>query len=290
MRALKKFLLYTLSSFFAGIILFSCYVVIFDSTIKANYYLNKAQKLDNKHPYGSLEAVKYYNKSIKLYEAVENDDGAIQAYINLGLLHYKFGNMLQVERMVLKALNLGKEGLPKELQTKIYLLLASTVPPRKAKLYINKALEISEKLGLRAQSAKAYYLLGKAHEYKAEFEDAEINYMKAVDVVDSFSTMDDFFDAAPLYESLGELYIGEGDLNKAIEYYYKALSHNLREERSVVTANYMKTIGDLYKEKREIPKACEFWAKSEQEYQFFGKPAPISISNLNHSKPCRNIG
>lgn len=275
---------------FTGVAAAGSYLYLFESSLKGNYYFRIASDLDERNPYGSFEAVKYYKKAIKSYDAVGNKGGLVESYIRLGLLHYKFGNMLQVERMVLMAMELGKDDIPEELQAKIYLLLASTLEPEKAKIYIDKSMELSQKLHLKPLMTEAYFLLGVTNEYKANFEEAEANYLKAIDVVNSFSSTDVFINTTKLYENLAELYAGGGEIDKAIQYYYKALDYNLREERGFVTANYMKIIGDLYEEKNNHVKACELWEQSKEEYAFFGAVAPFSVSNSTKSDSCNNLG
>ncbi len=268
----------------------SGYLYFFNSGVKADYYDRIARDLDESHPYGSREAIKYYNKAITTYTKAGDSSNAFEAYINLGLLHYKFGNMQQVEYNVLKALEVGDKNISEEMQAKVYLLLASTLEPEKAKEYVYKSLEISQSLHLNGLMAEAYFLLGQAYEYKAQFEDAEASYLKAVEAVDKFTNLDSFFDAAHLYERLGELYAGGGALDNAIKYYNEALMYSLREERGFVTANYMKIIGDLYGEKRNAVKACEMWKQSEEEYAYFGAAAPFDITENSLHIPCGNVG
>lgn len=262
-----------------SIVFGSGYLYFFDSSIKGNYYFDIAVDLDDKNPKGSGEAVRYYNKAIKTYLNAGDKSGAIQAYINLGLLHYKFGNSLQVERMVLAALDLGKENIPESMRANIYLLLASTSEPEKARKYIEQSLEISKRLHLNSLTAQAYYLQAVSYEYKADFEAAEESYLSAIEAVEGFSTIGSSFDVANLYSRLGELYAGGGETENAIKYYSAALSYSLRDERSFVTANYMKIIGDLYEEKKNMAKACEMWQQSTDEYAFFGAAAPFSTGS-----------
>jgi len=268
------------------------YFTYFESNIKGDYFYKIATDLDEHNPEGSTEALRYYKKAIKSYLGVGNNKNAVEAYINLSLLHYKFGNILQVENNVLKALDLGGGNLPDGTKAKVYLLLASTVEPSRAKGYINDSLKISKAMHLNVLQAEAYFLLGQTYEYKADFENAEQSYLLAIDAVDNFSSIDKFFDAAHLYERLAEIYAGGGQLDKAIKYYYEALAYSMRNERSFITANYMKIIGDLYKEKNDMIKACDLWEQSQDEYAFFGAVAPftISIDATIDSKPCHSVG
>jgi tetratricopeptide (TPR) repeat protein len=249
-----------------------------DSTLKGDYYFRLAADLDDGNQAGSIVAVKYYNKAIKSYKGANDKNGIVKSYINLGLLHYKLGNILQVERAVLSALEYGKGDIPEETQAKVYLLLASTLEPSKAKLYIQKSLEISKIHHLNTLIAEAYFLQGQSNEYKADFEGAEKSYLQAAAAVENFSSIDQSFNAGKLYERLGEIYSGGGDIDNAIKYYSEALSYSIMEERGFVTANYMKIIGDLYEEKRNYAKACQMWHQAKDEYSFFGAVAPFTIS------------
>lgn len=269
----------------------SGYFYFFDSNIKADYYFHKAQKLDEANPYGAREAVQYYKKAIATYKAVGNRGAAVNAYIDLGLLHYKFGNITQVERMVLSAMQMGGEDIPKPMKAKAYMLLAGTVEPLKAKRYIKQAITISDELGEKVLTIKSYYILAKIYEYQAEFNEAELAYLRAVKIYENIGVDDGFFDPEMLYADLGELYVGDGNTPAAVTYYEKALAaaqHNTGH--GVAIANYMKVLGDLYNEQNQVTKACVRWNQSRDEYVLMGRQAPISILQLSYSDTCRGIG
>jgi tetratricopeptide (TPR) repeat protein len=223
------------------------YFYFFESKAKADYYFHKAQSLDEANPYGSREAVRYYTKAISSYEAVGDRGAAVNAYIDLGLLHYKFGNITQVERMVLSAMEIGGEDIPKPMKAKAFMLLAGTVEPEKAKKYITQAIAISDELGQKVMTVKSYYILAKIYEYKANFTEAQNSYLKAIKILENIGADDGFFDPEPLYADLAELYVGEGNVNSSITYYEKALgAARANTEHGIAVAIYMKTLGDLY--------------------------------------------
>ncbi len=289
-RNIRRIFSWFIKLTFLLVAFFAVYFYISDNSIKGDYYYRMAKSLEDRNTSATYEVVKYYKKAIASYKGANDVEGAVDSYINLALLHYSLGNYLQVEQSVLSAMEFGEEKIPDEAKVKVYLLLASTQEPQKSKEYIKKSLEISERNGFNILTAQAYFLLGKTNEYKAEFEDAERNYLKAVNVVKNFANISTEFNAGELYERLGELYAGGGQIDKAIEFYKEALSYNLEGERGFVTANYMKILGDLYKEKRDMAMACHMWIESKKEYAFFGAEAPFSVSNINSSGYCINLG
>ena len=269
----------------------SGYLYFFESKIKADYYFHTAQSLDEANPYGAREAVKYYSEAIASYEAIGDRGSAVNAYIDLGLLHHKFGNITQVERMVLSAMKIGGDDIPKPMKAKAYMLLAGTVEPVKAKHYITEAIAISGELGEKVLTIKSYYILAKIYEYQAAFNDAQSAYLKAVRILDTLGTADGFFDPELLYADLGELYAGEGDVGSAISYYEKSLkAARSNSANGMAIAVYMKTLGDLYKERNQMAQACAHWNRSRDEYTLMGRQAPISILQLSHSESCQQLG
>lgn len=269
--------------------LFAGFFYFVNSPFKAKYYFDKAYSLDEQNPQGSVDALKYYKKAIKTYEAIGDKNGVISSYIHLGLLHFKFGNRLQVERCVLTALNLGEENIPRNLKAKAYLLIAGISEPQKSREYIDKALAISVQDDLKPQITKAYYLMGKSYEYEANFEEAEKSYLKAVKIINDYPSTAYFMDIVSLYESLGEIYIGDGKTDEAIKYYDDALAYSFKDDESMVTAHYMKVLGDLYMQKKEIKKACEFWRKSEDTYAYIGRGHTLSSGEVSIPQECKNI-
>lgn len=266
------------------------YLYLFPSHIKANYYLSKAQKLDDESPYCSREAIKYYNIAISEYEAIGDRGSAVNAYIDLGLLHHKFGNITQLERMVLKAMEIGGKDIPEQMKAKAYMLLAGTVEPEKAKEYIKQSIYISGELGQRVMTIKGYFILAKIYEYKADFESAKKTYLQAIKFAETLEPEDGVFDSEPLYADLGELYEGEGNIANSIKYYEKALDiSRLNSAHSLTVAAYMQTLGNLYKQRMQIGKACEIWNHSKKEYAIVGKQALMSVIELDMSNSCPNL-
>jgi tetratricopeptide (TPR) repeat protein len=290
LQKVKIILIPTVILAFALFLSASGYLYFFPSHMKANYYFSKAQRLDDESPYGSREAIKYYNLAISNFEAVGDRGSAVNAYIDLGLLHHKFGNITQVERMVLAAMEIGGKDIPQQMKAKAYMLLAGTVEPEKAKEYIKQAIYISGELGQRIMTIKSYFILAKIYEYKADFEDAKKTYIDAIQFAENLDSEDGFFDPEPLYADLAELYEGEGSVLSAIKYYDKALNASKNNaEHGIAAATYMKTIGDLYKQRMQITKACQNWNHSKEEYALIGKQAPNSIIELSMSNSCQNL-
>jgi len=269
----------------------SGYLYFFESNIKGDYYFQKAQELDEANPYGSREAVKYYKRAIISYDATGNRGAAVNAYIDLGLLHHKFGNITQVERMVLNAMRIGGEDIPKPMKAKAYMLLAGTVEPVKAKRYITQAITISGELGEKVLTIKSYYILAKIYEYQAAFSEAQTAYLRAVKVLEKLTPEDGFFDPELLFADLGELYVGEGNVAGAIHYYEKALKvARGNAMHGMAVALYTKTLGDLYQERNQMARACAHWNQAKDEYTLMGRQAPISILQRSHSEGCQNLG
>lgn len=288
LRKISRILLPIFSIIFVLAIFASGYLYFFESQVKANYYFQEAQKLDDENPYGSRDAIGYYSKAITSYEAIGDRGAAVNAYIHLGLLHHKFGNIIQVERMVLSAIKIGGDDIPKPLKAKAYMLLASTVEPTRAKIYIKEAIDISGELNQKILEIKSYFILAKIYEYKADFEKSKKAYLTAIKIVESLAPEDGFFDPEALYSNLGELYAGEGTTLSAISFYEKALiATKNNTEHSMAVANYMKILGDLYQTRMETAKACENWNASKEEYAFMGKQPPMSLLLLSISDSCQ---
>ncbi len=275
------FLVFIFSVFASG------YLYFFESRIKANHFFHKAQKLDEANPNGSREAIKYYTRAIASYVAIGDRGATVNAYISLGLLHHKFGNIIQVERMVLNAINIGGDDIPKPMKAKAYMLLASTVEHESAKNYINQALIIADELDQKILAVKSYIILAKIYEYNASFEEAKSTYLKAIKIVEKLEPKDGSFNAEPLYANLGELYEGEGSTSNAIIYYEKALTaEKAHAEHSLTAATHLTILGNLYQAHMQPAKACKKWHDSKEEYIILGKEPPAALIKLSQSNNC----
>jgi tetratricopeptide (TPR) repeat protein len=285
---IRKLFFYSFLLLIAGGVSFFAWFYTADSDLKANFYYKKAAHYEQEGG-EAITAIRAYKKSIRLYETLGNKEKAVTGYIKLALLHYNLGNILQVEYATLRALNIGKETVPEHLQVHLYLLLASTSEPKKAKEYIQLALDMATRLKLRPEIAKSYYLRGRIDEIKANFRSAERHYLKAIGIIERFPSTLYFVETVDLYERLGELYAGEGRTRSAIKYYDKALAFSYREGDTLEVARFMQMLGDLYRERREYAKACEFWKKSQEEYALLGHGKSINEKYFDIPKTCHKI-
>ena len=262
-----------------------------DSPLKAAYYFNKGYKIDQQYPQGSVEAMRYYQKSINIYERIGGayqvaDYSLVKSYIYLALLHMKFGNILQVERLILKALALGKDKIPDSLKAKSYLLLASSSEPERSREYIAQALEIAQRLDLKSEIARAYFLLGLSYEYKALFSKAEENYLKAIRLIEEHPDSAAFVGVVSLYERLGELYMGEGNVNRSLKYYHLALYATKRGDDEYRKAYFMKMLSLLYEKQGTFKRSCEFWAEAKQKYYTISDDFMKDMNSIYMEKYC----
>lgn len=255
---------------------------LWDNTLKASYYMTKAESLDRENPYGSIEALKYYNKSASIYKKLNKRNDLAENYIKIGFLHNKFGNILQVERYMNAALALGDDDFSDNFKTKIYLLLSSILTPDSSLKYIDKALSVAS-IDIETK-VKAYMLRANALEGKAQFEKAEASYLTALKELQASSSSNN--DEAVLYESLAEIYLGGGNIDKAIDYLGQARNFYQKAGNVVEAANFTKKIGDLYNEKKLTKQACHYWTESIKQYENAGSSIAKSVSGITETMQC----
>lgn len=240
------------------------YVSYTDPANLARKYFEKAYDIDHNNPKQAMEAIQYYKQAITAYEEAGDPEGAAGAYIYLGLLHFRLGNITPVEDMILKAISLNSGHFPKKLLANAYIILAEVTQkePEKSFEYAKKAFEYSNELELNPQLFKVYLLMGKSFESRALFEDALEYYTQAVELLEQYPHTIAEVNPITLYESLGRLYAEENNMEESIRFYSEALRFVGEEERLVLADKYTIELGDIFNKHGEFSEECERWRQA----------------------------
>jgi serine phosphatase RsbU (regulator of sigma subunit) len=101
----------------------------------------------------------------------------------------------------------------------------------------------------------SYTLIGDANVELNKFDEAFVNFNKAVD---QLKTLNNTYGIAATYQVMGEAYKKRKELNKALEYFLK--SYPIFEERKAYDdlKNLSLNISEVYKQQRNFEKALEY--------------------------------
>jgi|GEM_PF-2202376 len=98
---------------------------------------------------------------------------------------------------------------------------------------------------------------GLTYHYQSKYAEAVADYLKAVQIAESFEQ----FTAklAHLYNNIGNVYLEQKDYDRALEYYFKALSHAKQTGSTYMVANASNNIGAIYDTKGNHTEAIRFY-------------------------------
>ena len=126
----------------------------------------------------------------------------------------------------------------------ISLWHAERVEEDSAIYYSNRALHLSEKLGLDTLIAKSYYCTGLAYDYGGNLQAALDNYEMARQGYEKLDITDEVISSM---NSKGVAAYYQGDYQAALDYYLKTLSYveNTQDDDQLV--NVLNNIGVIYR-------------------------------------------
>lgn len=189
------------------------------------------------------QTVTYIDSLNKIIKETTNDSLKVH-YTNQVALHYVFNNPLKADSL----LNVG----------------------------VRTAISKKQYYGLcQLLNTKGIYfdVIGKKDSSKKYFNEA-LNASKKYKFIDIEGMS---------YNNLGMFYWGSSDLNKALEYFYKAMSlvqkHNPQNIESI--ADYYNNIGLIYQELGNYSKAIENHNKSRKIRAELNLPSELAISKAN---------
>jgi serine phosphatase RsbU (regulator of sigma subunit) len=106
--------------------------------------------------------------------------------------------------------------------------------------------------------AVSYTLIGNAFVEMNDFENAFLNFDKAVE---QLKTLNNTYGIAGTYQVIGDAYKRQGNLDKSLDYFLR--SYRIFTERQAYDdlKSVSLNISDVYKQKKEFEKALEYYAK-----------------------------
>ncbi len=188
-------------------------------------------------------SVKAYEKALKVYEKLGDEQGAAQTYNNLGIVYVDMGEW------------------PKAIE------------------FYQKSIETFEKLGDVKSAASIYNNLGSLYARMSEWPKAIKFYQKSIE---TFEKLDDVHGVAQTYGNLGSVYARKGEYTKTIAFYQKSIETFEKLGDVHGAAQSCNNLGLVYARMGLWPKAIEFYQKSLKTFEKLGDVhgKGITLSNL----------
>jgi len=139
--------------------------------------------------------------------------------------------------------------------------------PEKELDYLDRALRLARSSGVRHLQVSTLLAVGSAHKWLHEIDVALEYYNKALAL-----TKDDPADEAPVLLSLGEIYLGRGEREKALRYFGKVLDYSHAHHLTELEAETTFSMGFAYKPQPALEakiKALSMWPYKDRTRRTF---------------------
>lgn len=183
-----------------------------------------------------VEAIEYYRRSLAFRLKFNDQSSAARLYSNIGVAHQYLMHFDSAEIYYLKCIEIVE---PKNSKARILGWAYNGMGGvrqyegkyKEAKVWIQKAIEIREKLKNADQLVQSYNSMGKNYLLQKQYAAAKEWYTEAEQLCQKDMTLLHYKDAL---EGLSMVYEGEGNVKKAFAYYkhFKSVSDSLINDKS----------------------------------------------------------
>ena len=209
------------------------------------------------------QAIKYYEKRLKIAMEIGDPGGEGRAYGNLGIAYCSLGDYRKAIEYLKKslkiAMEIGDRGGEGTDYGNLGIAYCSLGDYRKAIKYLEKSLKIAMENGDGVGQGEAYGNLGNAYHYLGDYRKAieyHEKYLKiAIEIGDRVRE-------GKVYGNLGIVYNSLGDYPKAIEYLEKCLKIAVEFDDRRIERGAYGNLGNAYQYLGDYRKAIEYHEKS----------------------------
>jgi len=178
-----------------------------------------------------IEAITFYNKSLEIFDEVDDRLGAAAVYNNIGVVYLEQGAMDQALEHFLLSLRIKEECNATSVLAHSYINVANIYNRLErcdeALAYYNMALELHKESGNKVKIADCYNNMGLVYKTMNDLD-------KALDFINKSLELrkdtDDPKGVASNLNNIGDLYLELGDHDKALEHFEKSLV--IREKKT----------------------------------------------------------
>ena len=146
--------------------------------------------------------------------------------------------------------------------------------PDKSEAYALEACDLARDLGIPNEQARSYLLLGLFHLEAGNFDEALSDCKCAMEIYES---VEDEQGIASVYSRLANIFLVQGMIDKALEYYHMALKKMQECDVSgEMLASFYFNIGVCYDTLDKLQLAISFYEHAESYWEKSGEPSHLA--------------
>jgi two-component system, NarL family, sensor kinase len=147
--------------------------------------------------------------------------------------------------------------------------------PAASHLFLNQAINLSQKTGSKKQLASAYYYKSAIHYLTSQYDSALLVSDKAIEI---YEGIDDHYGVASIYNLRGLLQEKIGDYSEAIANYQHSLEHASKTENLYGQSNPIHNIGLIYDKTEDYEASLKYLERALAVRQKIGDSVLIAQS------------
>jgi serine phosphatase RsbU (regulator of sigma subunit) len=210
---------------------------------------------------GNVEqALKYFFRSLKIYEEIKNDKGVARASNNIGLIYHEQGNIPMALKYYHKALKIredigNKPGIANSLNNIGFIYESQENVPM-ALMYLNRSLSIYKELEDKQGIAASSNSIAAIEQRQGEIEKARILHEQALVIQEEIG---DKAGIAHSLNSISEIALIQGETKLASSYAVRALKLSKELGFPMSISKSSKLLSDIAKKEGNYKKGWEYF-------------------------------
>ena len=206
------------------------------------------------------QALKYFFRSLKIYEELKDEKGVARASNNIGLIYHEQGNIPMALKYYHKALKLREEignkpGIANSLNNIGFIYESQDNVPM-ALMYLNRSLSIYKELEDKQGIASSSNSIGVIEQRQGEIEKARVLHEQALIIQEEIGNKDGI---AHSLNNIAEIALIQGDDKLAAIYASRALQLSKELGFPSRISNASKLLSDLAKKEGNYKKGWEYF-------------------------------
>jgi serine/threonine protein kinase/tetratricopeptide (TPR) repeat protein len=192
------------------------------------------------------DAFRYYTRALALQEELNDRRNKASTLLSLSYLYFNKGEFDSMQEACERSLKICEDLDIKDEMASVLHILGSAYYSkgytRKAIALTERGLLINQKIGNKLGESNCLRALGMQHQTAGEYEIATNYFAKAAEINKHFWTKSNFF----IYNGIAEVASGQGDFDRALEYYKKARDSQTKVAEICYTGHTLNNIAVVH--------------------------------------------
>ncbi len=204
------------------------------------------------------DALKYFYRSLKLYEELKDDQGVARASNNIGLIYHEQGNIKMALKYYHKSLKIreeigNKRGIANSLNNIGFIYESQENVPM-ALVYLNRSLAIYKELGEKQGVASSSNSIGVMQQRQGKIEEARTLHEQALAIQEEIGDKDGI---AHSLNNIADIALIQGDVELAEKYAARSLKLSKELGFPSPISNASKILSEVAKKSGNYKKGWE---------------------------------